>query len=61
MYLYLFIPYSLHFRKVRKWLTVELHEMIRVSRAVAYPMASILFCNIGQHGEVLKLIKTVQF
>ena len=35
--------------------------MTTVSIVVACPMVFILFCNIGQYGEVFKLMKIGQF
>ena len=38
-----------------------MHEMIRISHAIACPIVFILLCNLDWHGEVLKLIKMVNF
>ena len=47
--------------KVKKWLILELHEMMRVSYAVACPFVFILLCDFVRHGGVLKFMKNSQF
>ena len=49
------------FGQVREWLILKLHEMIGVSLVIVCPIAFILFCDLGQHGGVLKLMKSDQF
>ena len=34
---------------------LELHEMIKASRAVVCLMAFILFCDLGQTGKLMKI------
>ena len=53
-------PFFKVFGQVKKWLILELHEMIRVSYAVAYPFFFILLCDYGWHGGVIKFIKNSQ-
>ena len=55
------MPCFLYFRQVPTWLILELHEMIRVSHAVACPMVFILICDLGRHRGLLKLMKNGQF
>ena len=38
-------PFPQVFRQVKEWLILELHEMIRVSLAVASLIVFILFCD----------------
>ena len=49
------------FRYVKKWLTLELHEMINVSNLVAYPVVFILLCGLQRNVDVLKITKNTQF
>ena len=42
------------FGKVKEWLMLELHEMIKVSHILACTIVFILLCYLGQHGRVLK-------
>ena len=48
------------FGQAKKWLMLKLHEMIRVSHAVACSFISILLCDLGRHGGVPKFIKNDQ-
>ena len=61
--MYLFATYALflNFSKVRRWLILELHEMIRVSHVVTWPVVFILICDLVRHGGLLKLTKNGQF
>ena len=45
------------FGKVKELLVLELHEMIKVLHAVAWPMNFNLICDRGQQGRTLKPIK----
>ena len=47
--------------EVKERLTLDLHEMRRVSYAVAYPIGFILFCDLVRHGTLLKLMKNDHF
>ena len=47
--------------QVKKWLILELHKMIRMSRAVAYLIIFILLCDLGQQKAVFKLMKNCHF
>ena len=49
------------FGQVKEWVIFKLHEMIRMSHAVACPMAFILFCDRGRQEEVLNLMKNDNF
>ena len=52
----------LHFLgQVKERFTLDLHEMIRVSYAIAYPIGFILFYDLVRHGTVLKLMKNDHF
>ena len=46
--------------QVKEQLLLELHEMIRVSHAVACPMGFNLFCDRGQQGGV-QIYKKLSF
>ena len=49
------------FGHVKERLTLDLHEMIRVSYAVACTIGFILFHELVRHGIVLQLMKNDHF
>ena len=49
------------FRYVKKWLTLELHEMINVSNLVVCQVVFILLCGLRRNVDVLKITKNTQF
>ena len=53
--------FSQVFGKVKEWLILELHEMIRVLHAVACPMGFNLLYDRAQQGGELKLAKMIIF
>ena len=55
-----FGPFPQVFGQVKEQLLLELHEMIRVSHAVACPMGFNLFCDRGQQGGV-QIYKKLSF
>ena len=44
------------FAQVKEWLVLELHEMIRMLHAVAYPVTFNLLCDLGQQLGVLEVL-----
>ena len=54
-------PFSQVFGKVKEWLILELHEMIRVLHTVVCPMGFNFLCDRAQQGGVLKLAKMIIF
>ena len=49
------------FGQAKEWLILELHEMIRVSHLVVFPMAFNLFHNLSRQTDLLKLTENAQF
>ena len=45
------------FEQVKKWLILELYEMIRLSHAVAWWFILIFLSDLGEHGGVLSFFK----
>ena len=56
-----FLAFSPSFRQVREWPTLELHETIRVSHAVACLIVFILFYVQDWQEGVLKHMKNDNF
>ena len=54
-------PFLKFLGQVKEWLILDLHEMIRMSYVVAFPMVFNLLCDLGQQGGVLKLMKNDLF
>ena len=54
-------PFSQVAIKVKKWLILEVHEMIRVLHLVACPMVFNLLCDRVHQGGMLKLVKNDYF
>ena len=49
------------FVQVKERLILDLHAIIQVSYAVAFPSAFIFSCDVGQHEGVLKFMKNDHF
>ena len=47
--------------QAKKWLKLELHEIIKVSHIFACSVVFILLCCLGRHGGVLKPKRVVSF
>ena len=60
-YFLLLGPFFQVFLEVKKFLILELHEMIRVSHVVAWSIIFILLCDLSRHRGVLKLMKNDLF
>ena len=54
-------PFSQVAIKVKKWLILEVHEMIGVLHLVACPMVFNLLCGRVHQGGMLKLVKNDYF
>ena len=47
--------------QVKEWVKLELHEMMRVLHAAAWPFVFILLCDLNRQSGVLRLMKNAQF
>ena len=54
-------PFSLVFGQVKEWLILELHEMIKTSLVVAFPIVFILFHDRDWQEGVFKVMKNDLF